>query len=170
VRALRPHARLSPWLLSATLAVQLRLGWGGRFCDKDLSVCVEKQPCRHGATCVMEDGRRRLCGGLTCRCLAGFTGRRCEADVDDCLMAPCANGATCLDGVNRFSCVCPPGFSGRFCTVNLERCVSRPCSNGGRCIDRAGGFRCICQTRLHRNHLPDFAEGHAGAVQNSRDR
>ncbi|CAF87407.1 unnamed protein product, partial [Tetraodon nigroviridis] len=59
-------------------------------------------------------------------------------------MAPCANGATCLDGVNRFSCVCPPGFSGRFCTVNLERCVSRPCSNGGRCIDRAGGFRCIC--------------------------
>lgn len=175
----------------------------------DLSVCSEKQPCRHGATCVMEDngeyacmcpegfyGRNcelragpchqrrcvlpvlpstadvlfwcRLCsswfvsrspcrnGGLcedangfaeelTCHCLAGFTGRRCENDVDDCLMRPCANGATCLDGVNRFSCVCPAGFSGRFCTINRDDCISQPCLNGGRCIDLVGSFHCICQ-------------------------
>jgi len=82
---------------------------------------------------------------LACRCLAGFTGRRCETDVDDCLMRPCANGATCLDGVNRFSCLCPAGFSGRFCTVNLDDCASRPCLNAGRCLDRAGGFHCICR-------------------------
>ncbi|XP_029690686.1 protein delta homolog 2 isoform X1 [Takifugu rubripes] len=158
-------------------------GWGGRFCDKDLSVCSEKQPCRHGATCVIEDNgeyacmcpegfygrncelragpchqRRSPCknGGLcedangfaeelTCHCLAGFTGRRCENDVDDCLMRPCANGATCLDGVNRFSCVCPAGFSGRFCTINRDDCISQPCLNGGRCIDLVGSFHCICQ-------------------------
>lgn len=65
--------------------------------------------------------------------------------MDDCLMRPCANGATCLDGVNRFSCLCPTGFSGRFCTVNQDDCASRPCLNDGRCLDRAGGFRCICQ-------------------------
>ncbi|XP_038586164.1 protein delta homolog 2 [Micropterus salmoides] len=158
-------------------------GWGGRFCDKDLSVCSEQQPCRNGATCVLEDSgeytclcpdgfhgrdcqlktgpchqRRSPCknGGLcedadgfaaelTCRCLAGFTGPRCENDVDDCLMMPCANGATCQDGVNRFSCVCPAGFTGRFCTVNLDDCASRPCLNGGRCLDRAGGFHCVCR-------------------------
>lgn len=60
-------------------------------------------------------------------------------------MRPCANGATCLDGINRFSCLCPAGFSGRFCTVNLDDCGSRPCLNGGRCLDRAGGFHCVCQ-------------------------
>lgn len=60
-------------------------------------------------------------------------------------MTPCANGATCLDGVNRFSCVCPSGFSGRFCTVNLDDCFSQPCLNGGRCLDRAGSFRCVCR-------------------------
>ncbi|XP_067367399.1 protein delta homolog 2 isoform X2 [Channa argus] len=158
-------------------------GWGGRFCDKDLFVCLEEQPCQNGATCVMEDsgeytclcpegfhGRncqlktgpchqsRSLCknGGLcedaegfaaelTCRCLAGFNGPRCETDVDDCLMKPCANGATCLDGVNRFSCLCPAGFTGRFCTVNVDDCASQPCLNAGRCLDRAGGFYCVCR-------------------------
>lgn len=59
-------------------------------------------------------------------------------------MQPCANGATCLDGVNRFSCVCPAGFSGRFCTINRDDCASRPCQNGARCLDRAAGFRCVC--------------------------
>ncbi|KAM9344925.1 uncharacterized protein dlk2 [Symphorus nematophorus] len=165
-----------PWQCSC------ELGWGGRFCDKDLSVCLEQQPCQNGATCVMEDSgeytclcprgfhgrdcqlkrgpchqRRSPCknGGLcedadgfaaelTCRCLAGFTGPRCETNVDDCLMRPCANGATCLDGVNRFSCVCPAGFTGRFCTVNLDDCASRPCLNAGRCLDRARGFHCVC--------------------------
>lgn len=177
------------------------------FAVSDLSVCLEKQPCRHGATCVMEDSGEYVCvcpegfhgrncelragpchqrrcgllvllsavllwwwlhsrclvsrppcrnGGrcedadgfaaeLTCHCLAGFTGHRCETDVDDCLMMPCANGATCLDGVNRFSCVCPSGFSGRFCTINLDDCLSQPCLHGGRCIDQVGSFRCICQ-------------------------
>ncbi|XP_022071417.2 protein delta homolog 2 [Acanthochromis polyacanthus] len=158
-------------------------GWAGRFCDKDLSVCSRLQPCRNGATCVMEDSGDFTClcpegfhgptcqrragpcylnrspckhGGqcedadgfaseLTCRCLAGFTGRRCEVNVDDCAMKPCANGATCLDGVNHFSCVCPAGFSGRFCSVNLDDCASRPCLNAGRCLDGAGGYRCVCR-------------------------
>lgn len=60
-------------------------------------------------------------------------------------MGPCANGATCLDGVNRFSCVCPSGFSGRFCSINLDDCGGRPCLHGGRCIDQVGSFRCVCQ-------------------------
>lgn len=100
-----------------------------------------RSPCKNGGLCEDSNG---FAPELSCRCLAGFVGPRCEEDVDDCLMRPCANGATCVDGVNRFSCECPAGFSGRFCTVNDDDCASQPCRNGGRCLDRVAAFQCLC--------------------------
>eukprot|EP00064_Thunnus_orientalis_P022997 superscaffoldBa00008281_g23221 len=118
-------------------------GFHGRNCQLKTGPCHQRRsPCKNGGLCEDADG---FAAELSCRCLAGFTGPRCETDVDDCLMKPCANGATCLDAVNRFSCLCPAGFTGRFCTVNLDDCASRPCLNAGRCLDRAGGFHCVCQ-------------------------
>ncbi|XP_023119112.2 protein delta homolog 2 [Amphiprion ocellaris] len=118
-------------------------GFHGPTCQRRAGPCyLNRSACKNGGQCEDADG---FASELTCRCLAGFTGRRCEVDVDDCAMKPCANGATCLDGVNRFSCVCPAGFSGRFCSVNLDDCASRPCLNAGRCLDGAGGFRCVCR-------------------------
>nr|XP_046258978.1 protein delta homolog 2 isoform X2 [Scatophagus argus] len=118
-------------------------GFHGRDCQLKTGPCHQRRsPCKNGGLCDDADG---FAAEFTCRCLAGFTGPRCETDVDDCLMRPCANGATCLDGINRFSCLCPAGFTGRFCTINLDDCVSQPCLNAGRCLDRAGGFHCVCQ-------------------------
>ncbi|XP_040906577.1 protein delta homolog 2 [Toxotes jaculatrix] len=118
-------------------------GFHGRNCQLKTGPCHRRRSsCKNGGLCEDADG---FAAELTCRCLAGFTGPRCETDVDDCLMKPCGNGATCLDGVNRFSCLCPAGFTGRFCTVNLDECASRPCLNAGHCLDRAGGFHCICR-------------------------
>ncbi|XP_074531233.1 uncharacterized protein dlk2 [Halichoeres trimaculatus] len=118
-------------------------GFHGRDCQLKTGPCHQRRsPCKNGGLCEDSNG---FAEELTCRCLAGFTGPRCETDVDDCLMKPCANGATCLDGVNRFSCLCPPGLTGRFCTVNLDDCASRPCLNDGRCLDLAGGFHCVCR-------------------------
>nr|XP_033468371.1 protein delta homolog 2 [Epinephelus lanceolatus] len=115
----------------------------GRDCQLKTGPCHQRRsPCKNGGLCEDADG---FAAELVCRCLVGFTGLHCETDVDDCLMKPCANGATCLDGVNRFSCICPDGFTGRFCTVNLDDCASRPCLNAGRCLDRAGGFHCVCR-------------------------
>ncbi|XP_068597073.1 protein delta homolog 2 [Brachionichthys hirsutus] len=118
-------------------------GFHGRRCRLKTGPCHQRRsPCRNGGLCEDADG---FAAALTCRCLAGFTGSRCETDVDDCLISPCANGATCVDAINRFSCLCPAGFAGRFCTVNLDDCASRPCLNGARCLDRGGGFHCICR-------------------------
>lgn len=111
-------------------------------CSSPASCCVSRSPCRNGALCEDANG---FAAELTCQCLAGFTGPHCETNVDDCQVQPCANGATCLDGVNHFSCLCPAGFSGRFCSINLDDCASQPCLNGGRCLDRARGFHCLCQ-------------------------
>ncbi|KAG8430107.1 hypothetical protein GDO86_018475 [Hymenochirus boettgeri] len=95
----------------------------------------------NGGTCNDEGW---ICREVYLPCLAGYTGELCQTDVDDCLMRPCANGATCHDGINRFSCECPPGFQGRFCTININDCVGQPCQNGGRCYDRVGDYECYC--------------------------
>ncbi|XP_017319627.2 protein delta homolog 2 isoform X3 [Ictalurus punctatus] len=117
-------------------------GFHGKNCELKTGPCHKiKSPCKNGGLCEDLGG---FAPELSCRCLAGFTGPRCETNMDDCLMRPCANGATCVDGVNRFSCLCPAGFTGRFCTVNLDDCASQPCLNGGRCIDRVTNFHCLC--------------------------
>ena len=37
------------------------------------------------------------------------------SDIDECVSEPCANGATCNDGVNHFDCSCVDGYTGRVC-------------------------------------------------------
>lgn len=49
----------------------------GQTCEVDINECV-KSPCRHGASCQNTNG------GYRCHCQAGYTGRNCETDIDDC--------------------------------------------------------------------------------------
>ena len=39
----------------------------------------------------------------------------CFKDIDDCVFSRCANGATCVDGINQYSCICQDGFTGKLC-------------------------------------------------------
>uniref|UniRef100_A0A669NYP5 Delta like non-canonical Notch ligand 2 n=1 Tax=Phasianus colchicus TaxID=9054 RepID=A0A669NYP5_PHACC len=85
-------------------------GFHGKDCEMKAGPCEKAgSPCKNGGQCQDENG---FASNFTCRCLAGFVGAFCEHDVDDCLMRPCANGATCHDGINRFSCQCQVGFEG----------------------------------------------------------
>lgn len=86
-------------------------------------------------------------GRPQCSCLSGFRGSRCEINVNECARSPCANGATCVDGINHYTCTCPPGFAGRHCDRPTDLCASRPCLNGGTCIATDGREEeptCIC--------------------------
>ena len=38
-----------------------------------------------------------------------------SVDLDDCVNHNCSNGASCIDGINRYSCNCSVGFSGEHC-------------------------------------------------------
>lgn len=49
----------------------------GQTCEVDINECV-KSPCRRGASCHNTNG------GYRCHCQAGYTGRNCETDIDDC--------------------------------------------------------------------------------------
>ncbi|XP_061480768.1 protein delta homolog 2 isoform X1 [Rhineura floridana] len=117
-------------------------GFHGKDCELKTGPCEKAGfPCKNGGLCQDKNG---FASNYTCKCLAGFIGTHCEINTDDCLMRPCANGATCLDGINRFSCQCQTGFEGRFCTINIDDCIRQPCRNGAKCYDRINDFDCLC--------------------------
>ncbi|MCJ8729669.1 hypothetical protein PDJAM_G00109160 [Pangasius djambal] len=112
-------------------------------CNDSASVCPHLRPCLNGGRCI--DDCITGNPSFTCSCLAGFTGRRCQIDIDECSSYPCQNGGTCTDGVNSFTCHCPPGFTGSLCETDIDECQENPCLNGARCIEGEGSFTCQCQ-------------------------
>lgn len=73
-----------------------------------------------------------------CSCRAGFTGQRCEININECAGNPCLNGGTCQDRITDYTCVCPTGYGGRNCDRILDECSLRPCLNRGRCTGGGG--------------------------------
>lgn len=60
-------------------------------------------PCMNGGHC------RSNAGNFRCECQTGFTGDRCQTNIDECASRPCENNATCVDGIGKFTCNCLPG-------------------------------------------------------------
>lgn len=75
-------------------------------------------PCEHAGKCI------NTLGSFECQCLQGYTGPRCEIDVNECISNPCQNDATCLDQIGEFQCICMPGTWSR-----APACRSGPCSS-----------------------------------------
>ncbi|XP_064602452.1 uncharacterized protein LOC135468240 [Liolophura sinensis] len=87
--------------------------------------------CRNGGTCV---------GGV-CRCTAGFTGRQCEIDVDECSGREGLCEYQCRNTVGSYTCVCSAGSRLREDGRSCERQSCMPsCQNGATCKDH----RCFC--------------------------
>ncbi|XP_038271542.1 sushi, nidogen and EGF-like domain-containing protein 1 isoform X2 [Dermochelys coriacea] len=112
-------------------------------CNNTTSVCLTLRPCLNGGKCI-EDC---ITGNpsYSCSCLAGFTGKRCHLDLDECLSHPCQNSATCINGINSFSCQCPPGFKGAMCETVESPCEMKECQNGGQCQVANKTAVCVCQ-------------------------
>lgn len=64
---------------------------------------VAGSPCEHDGICVNTPG------SFACNCTQGFTGPRCETNVNECESHPCQNDGSCLDDPGTFRCVCMPG-------------------------------------------------------------
>lgn len=68
---------------------------------------VAGSPCEHDGICVNTPG------SFACNCTQGFTGPRCETNVNECESHPCQNDGSCLDDPGTFRCVCMPGKCGQ---------------------------------------------------------
>ncbi|KAJ3603510.1 hypothetical protein NHX12_028255 [Muraenolepis orangiensis] len=77
--------------------------------------CVENI-CLNGGSCF------KIGSSISCSCTLGYTGVRCETDIDECQSNPCHNGGTCVDGLGCYSCVCLPSYSGMHCEKDTEAC------------------------------------------------
>lgn len=76
-------------------------------------------------------------------CPTGFTGTRCQTNIDDCMSQPCRNNGICHDSIASYTCECPPGYTGFSCETNINDCQSSPCYRG-TCVDGDNSFTCQC--------------------------
>uniref|UniRef100_A0A665X8D2 Protein eyes shut homolog n=1 Tax=Echeneis naucrates TaxID=173247 RepID=A0A665X8D2_ECHNA len=105
--------------------------------------CESGNPCENGAVCVEELDQDRFPLGFRCHCRRGFTGPRCEINVDECSSSPCLHGF-CYDVVDGFYCLCSPGYAGLRCEQGVDDCVNSLCSPNSVCKDLHLSYECFC--------------------------
>uniref|UniRef100_A0A8C0GY29 Neurogenic locus notch homolog protein 2 n=1 Tax=Chelonoidis abingdonii TaxID=106734 RepID=A0A8C0GY29_CHEAB len=113
-------------------------GYAGKDCQW-IDACMS-QPCANGSTCITSGS------GFSCTCLAGYTGPKCEIDLNECATpGQCQNGGTCHNLPGSYQCQCKPGFRGHRCENTYVPCSPSPCMNGGTCHQTSDfTFECNC--------------------------
>uniref|UniRef100_UPI003AAC0E98 protein eyes shut homolog n=1 Tax=Centroberyx gerrardi TaxID=166262 RepID=UPI003AAC0E98 len=115
----------------------------GRNCE--FLPCEANNPCENGAECMEELDQDHFPLGFRCHCHRGFTGPRCEINVDECSSSPCLHGF-CYDVVDGFYCLCNPGYAGLRCEQDIDDCVNNLCSNNSICKDLHLSYECVCHS------------------------
>ncbi|KAK0041837.1 mucin-like protein isoform X1, partial [Biomphalaria pfeifferi] len=88
-----------------------------------------------------------------CHCKAGWTGKDCSTDLDECLYVKnCTQNSECTNTPGSYQCVCVDGYekdtSGRLCTPSMQ-CPEQDrnrCSHA--CVLVAGKPQCRCPPNL----------------------
>lgn len=83
----------------------------------DIDSC-KLDPCTHG---ICKD----TLDGFECKCHAGFYGKTCDWNTDDCIGNACENNSTCEDGILNYTCNCSCGFKGLLCEIATGNILSR---------------------------------------------
>ena len=100
----------------------------------------------YNITCMNDGTCKNIDNVGVCQCVAGYTGSRCEQQIDPCDSGPCLNHGNCTaTDPFHFVCKCPMFFTGSLCENYTNPCTSNTCSNNGTCVPLSEEtFSCTC--------------------------
>nr|XP_053650559.1 uncharacterized protein LOC128701029 [Cherax quadricarinatus] len=102
--------------------------------------------CENGGVCVAPG---------QCQCRRGFSGERCQLDVDECAMNlhQCHANSRCVNLPGWYTCHCLPGYTslstdnnhGLLCQ-DVDECSAgtATCHESATCVNTEGSFLCSC--------------------------
>ncbi|XP_030080407.1 protein eyes shut [Drosophila hydei] len=121
-------------------------GYLGDHCELDVAVCDTGTGarCQHGGECIEGRGLE-----FSCKCSAGWHGRICQEEINECASSPCQNGGVCVDKLAAYACACPMGYTGVNCEEEILICADNPCQNNALCLMEENIPTCYCVPDYH---------------------
>ncbi|XP_028972428.1 growth arrest-specific protein 6 isoform X2 [Esox lucius] len=119
---------------------------------QDLITCVHNipdqcspPPCNAVGTVRCQDQK----GEFQCHCFTGWTGLRCEKDIDECnksINVGCDHD--CTNTMGSYRCSCRQGYAlvGRHKCEDVNECLDPAVCGTAVCVNREGTHDCLCET------------------------
>ncbi|XP_055464383.1 growth arrest-specific protein 6 [Psammomys obesus] len=119
--------------------------------NPDFATCVQNlpdqctpNPCDKKGTQLCQD----LMGNFFCLCKAGWGGRLCDKDVNECSQKNGDCSQVCHNKPGSFQCACHSGFSiapdGKTC-LDVNECADSDTCGEARCKNLPGSYSCLCE-------------------------
>ncbi|EGW14688.1 Growth arrest-specific protein 6 [Cricetulus griseus] len=112
-------------------------------CVQNLPDQCTPNPCDKKGTQLCQD----LMGNFYCLCKAGWEGRLCNKDVNECAQKNGGCSQVCHNKPGSFQCACHSGFSlasdGRNCQ-DVDECADLNTCGDARCKNLPGSYSCLC--------------------------
>ncbi|XP_023571003.1 growth arrest-specific protein 6 isoform X2 [Octodon degus] len=122
-------------------------------CVQNLPDQCTPNPCDKQGTQVCQD----LMGNYFCLCRAGWEGRHCDRDIDECAEAEACGEARCQNLPGSYTCLCDEGF--KYSTQaeacqDVDECAQGRCEQ--TCTNTPGSYTCHCDGRGGLKLSPDM--------------
>lgn len=107
---------------------------GKCVCPESVGSCTggcAAGPCANNGKC-----HNRGTNDYYCLCPKGWSGTKCDIDIDECVQNAICGHGICVNHPGTFKCYCEPGYTGDLCNVDVDECLSHPCKNNATCINK----------------------------------
>uniref|UniRef100_A0A8C5Y428 Growth arrest specific 6 n=1 Tax=Microcebus murinus TaxID=30608 RepID=A0A8C5Y428_MICMU len=118
--------------------------------NPDFAACVQSLPDQCTPNPCNEEGAQAcqdLMGNFFCLCHAGWGGRLCNKDVNECSQENGGCSQVCQNQPGSFHCSCYSGFAlsadGRTCQ-DVDECADAAACGEARCQNLPGSYSCLC--------------------------